>query len=304
MTPERSAKPPDRNRIVGRAGLCLLFGLSLPVFAQPPLDPSAPAPGRAGKPAINSDSALKCLGDIGTLDTELSRDGYWLNESAYGYGYPMYGYSAGQPARLDPQSVPRSGTAVDYARARPGYEIRTLLAATRILAQLGKQMECEALLGTSRNLYERYKGELGRGEDPGDQARTENLAEIAAAVPVTDANAPLRTDQLIGINVDNLQGDRLGSIEDIIMSPKSGKIAYLVVRHGGLLGIGEHYAPVPWTDFRTSKGLNLLMLDSAKTRIDQAPQVKEDRFSSRSDFPQLSQKVDDYWKDRKTQAAP
>jgi sporulation protein YlmC with PRC-barrel domain len=249
--------------------------------------PAAAADVPAGAPTANA--ALQCHAALSAFDETLQREGYWLNESAYGYGYPMYGYAEEAAAQ---GGAPRS---IGYLRARPGYEVRTLLASASILAQLGDEQQCEAVLGVAHTLYDQYTGQPGGSVSPPTGARAKRLARIASALAVTDANVPFRSDQLIGARVVNGADEDLGSVADIVLSPKSGKIAYLVIQRGGLFGLGRKYVPVPWGDFKSAAGMNLLVLDADRSRLDAAPEVKEDRFSARGDFLQISQPVDDYW---------
>ena len=66
------------------------------------------------------------------FNSQMRKDGYWLGESGYGYGYPMdgpgYGYGYPVVGGLEP-------TATGYQDARPGYDVRTLIAAANILAR-------------------------------------------------------------------------------------------------------------------------------------------------------------------------
>ena len=51
-------------------------------------------------------------------------------------------------------------------------------------------------------------------------------------MPVTSKNASFRSDELLGTDVRNPQDEALGSVEDLVMSPQTGEIAYLVDRPG------------------------------------------------------------------------
>ncbi|MBV9570575.1 MAG: PRC-barrel domain-containing protein [Alphaproteobacteria bacterium] len=59
-----------------------------------------------------------------------------------------------------------------------------------------------------------------------------------------------------GTAVYNTTGDKIGHVEDIILDKKSDQILFAALGFGGVLGIGEKYAPVPWSvlDYQPDKG--------------------------------------------------
>ncbi len=245
----------------------------------------------AAEPAAKP--AQKCLNDLTAFDSVLQKDGYWFHGSGYGYGYPMYGYGYAYGGEHLP--VANKPQATGYWRARPGYEVRTLMASANILAQRGEQEACETLLSSTRDIYSAYAAELRNDKVTHVDSFGWRHQQIAAAVSVTGSDSAFRSDQLVGAGVVNVQGDNLGSVDDIVMSPQTGKIAYLVIGRGGIFGIGKKYVPVPWDDFKVAPGAELLVLDTQKSSMDGAPQVKEDQFSVHGDFASQSQKVADYW---------
>jgi len=59
-----------------------------------------------------------------------------------------------------------------------------------------------------------------------------------------------------GTSVYNTSGDKIGHVEDIVLDKKSDHIMFAALGFGGVFGMGEKYAPVPWSvlDYQPDKG--------------------------------------------------
>lgn len=246
------------------------------------------------KPDSWSDSkpAQVCLDHLKAFDTQMESDGYWLGGSGFGLGYPIGGYwfgaGAGPALGLAPASMP-------YAYARPGYEVRTLLSAAGILARHGRQQPCEDVLVQARQSYDQYQADM-KGRD----LRVANALgfrkqELSLAQPVAARTTAYRSDDLLGSEVRTPGNVALGSVDDIVMGPEGGKIAYLVVARGGVFGIGERHVAVPWDHFKVTPNLNILVLDTSRDAMDKAPRIIEGRFTKAEPFAEQTAKADAYW---------
>jgi sporulation protein YlmC with PRC-barrel domain len=147
--------------------------------------------------------------------------------------------------------------------------------SANILARNGEQKPCEDVLAVARESYKVYVAEPRRRGVSVGEGPTWRQQQIAAAQPVaTDVNS-FRSDELLDTDVRNTQNEALGTVHDLVMSPKSGKIAYLVIGRGGLFGIDEKYVAAPWADFKITQSVNLLVLDASKAAMDAAPQESD-----------------------------
>lgn len=284
-----------RLMLIGSMTAACWLGLADPLLADESSLPGATSgPSHDETAAAASQPAEKCLTDLQAFDGQIEKEGYWLGGSGFGYGYPMaeadyrYGYPLG--------ASPPPATAVGYLHARPGYEVRVLVAAANILAHQGQEQPCEDVLATTRAVYKLYAAEMQSGKVPMADVSRWRIHEVADAERVTNKNTSFRSDELLGTDVRDPQNEALGSVEDIVMTPETGKIAYLVIARGGIFGFGDKYVPIPWNDFKVSPNGRLLVLDTTKGALDAAPQVSEDQFAGPGRFDQESQQVDAYWK--------
>jgi sporulation protein YlmC with PRC-barrel domain len=88
----------------------------------------------------------------------------------------------------------------------------------------------------------------------------------------SDTNSDvISSDKVEGTAVYNTGGDKLGSIDDLMLDKVSGQVRYAVLEFGGFLGLGTDRYPIPWKvlKYSTDKGGYVVPLD--KSVLDNAP---------------------------------
>jgi sporulation protein YlmC with PRC-barrel domain len=90
------------------------------------------------------------------------------------------------------------------------------------------------------------------------------------------ASNVISSDKVEGTAVYNAAGDKLGSIDDLMIDKISGQVQYAVLEFGGFLGMGTDRYPIPWRvlKYSTDKGGYVAPLD--KTKLATAPKYRED----------------------------
>ena len=74
--------------------------------------------------------------------------------------------------------------------------------------------------------------------------------------PATPTHRLITADKVEGTPVYNPAGERLGTIDDIMIDKISGRVAFAIMSFGGFLGLGEKQHPLPWSvlTYDTVKG--------------------------------------------------
>ncbi len=96
------------------------------------------------------------------------------------------------------------------------------------------------------------------------------------------------SDKVEGTAVYRSNGDRIGTIDRVMIDKISGKVAYAVMSFGGFLGIGDDHYPVPWSLLTYNTDLGGYEVNISDAQLRGAP-----RFSQGEDW-------DRYDRDRET----
>ncbi len=88
---------------------------------------------------------------------------------------------------------------------------------------------------------------------------------------MTGHTSAILASRVQGTPVFNVDGDKIGTIEDLVLDKMSNNIMFAVVGSGGLLGLGEKFRPIPWSllDFDPDKGGYIVPV--SKTVLEKAP---------------------------------
>lgn len=82
-------------------------------------------------------------------------------------------------------------------------------------------------------------------------------------VASNETSSLISAGKVQGTPVYNAKGEKLGSVEDVMIDKLSGVVAYAVMSFGGFLGIGDRHHPLPWQvlDYDTGQGGYVVDLD-------------------------------------------
>jgi hypothetical protein len=83
---------------------------------------------------------------------------------------------------------------------------------------------------------------------------------------------------VLGGAVTNRAGEKLGSVCELMLDPKSGRIVYAVLSYGGMIGVGEKLFAVPWDAFGFDEASRSLLLDATAAQLDAAEGFDKDRW--------------------------
>ncbi len=86
---------------------------------------------------------------------------------------------------------------------------------------------------------------------------------------VVPEGAVARANALIGTTVRNSAGDKIGTIDDLLMANDS-KVNYAVLSVGGFLGIGDRLVAIPMSDLQMAAD-HMVMPSATKESVSKMP---------------------------------
>lgn len=105
----------------------------------------------------------------------------------------------------------------------------------------------------------------------------------------------IRAKKVIGTNVKDTTGSKIGEIEDIVLDKQSNSILFAVIGFGGFLGMAEKFHPVPWSALDFDEDEGSYVVEYTKDQLQAAPAGSIDELT-RDDGMQFRDRVYDYYK--------
>lgn len=86
--------------------------------------------------------------------------------------------------------------------------------------------------------------------------------------------------RVFGTPVFSTQGERIGTVEDVVLDKMSNNIMFAVLGSGGVLGMGEKFRPVPWSilDYSAEKGGYVIPV--SRDTLDNAPAYRMEELTA------------------------
>jgi sporulation protein YlmC with PRC-barrel domain len=87
-----------------------------------------------------------------------------------------------------------------------------------------------------------------------------------------------KASKVMDLSVKNLQDEKLGKVENLMVDLPAGRVVAVIVSSGGFLGIGDELSAIPPTALRLNSERDTLQLDVTKEALSNAPHFKANQW--------------------------
>ncbi len=96
------------------------------------------------------------------------------------------------------------------------------------------------------------------------------------ALSTRETHGLIGSDKVEGTAVYRSNGDRIGTIDRVMIDKRSGRVAYAVMSFGGFLGIGDDHYPIPWSLLVYNEKLGGYEVNLSEAQLKGAPKFAAD----------------------------
>ena len=104
----------------------------------------------------------------------------------------------------------------------------------------------------------------------------------------------LAAASLIGDDVMSQDGEKIGKMEELMISVEDGRVGYAVMSFGGFLGFGNKFFAIPWATLRVDEEKKCFILNVDKERLKKAPGFDKDHWPDMT--PEWAAEINTYYK--------
>jgi sporulation protein YlmC with PRC-barrel domain len=112
---------------------------------------------------------------------------------------------------------------------------------------------------------------------------TQRMSDAVTGDDRTNFRRVLSASTLEGDRVRNSGGEDLGTLKEIMIDVRSGRVAYGVLSVGGILGMGDKLFAIPWSSFKVDEYNKELILNVDKQVLESAPGFDKDNWPDFAD---------------------
>ena len=112
--------------------------------------------------------------------------------------------------------------------------------------------------------------------------------------PADYAGVLIAASQVNGTAVFNTAGERLGSVQDLLLDKATGQAKFAVLSFGGFLGLGSHHHPLPWHTLRFDAAQGGYVVDLDRAMLQGGPSYDPEDISAWED-PTYGRQLYDYY---------
>jgi hypothetical protein len=95
-------------------------------------------------------------------------------------------------------------------------------------------------------------------------------------VAIDETTRLISSDKVAGTRVYNPRGERLGTIRNVMIDKRSGRVDYAVMSFGGFLGMGERYHPLPWDVLRYDERHDGYVVNLDERQLERGPSFRDE----------------------------
>jgi sporulation protein YlmC with PRC-barrel domain len=81
----------------------------------------------------------------------------------------------------------------------------------------------------------------------------------------------ISSEKVEGTAVYNTKGEKLGTVDHLMIGKRSGRVEYSVMSFGGFLGMGGQYHPLPWDMLNYDTDRGGYVVDINKEKLEKGP---------------------------------